>query len=95
MLSDVGSGDPKQGFKAAEAAARKVGMGMDKDAPPILMVKLPMSFKQMGMSVHQDFDQLADGIVQGETSAQIAKRLSTITSRCTTCHELYRLSPRQ
>jgi cytochrome c556 len=59
---------------------------------PAIMLKLPLPFKQMGMSVHKDMDALADAIVQKETPAQILARLSSITARCTTCHDLYRLS---
>jgi cytochrome c556 len=37
-------------------------------------------------------DELADAIVQQETPQQILQRLSSMTARCTTCHDLYRLS---
>lgn len=77
--------------QAAEQAARRAGMGMAADVNPLLMAKLPLPFKQMGLSVHKDFDGLADAIVQQETPQQILQRLSSITARCTTCHDLYRL----
>lgn len=77
--------------QAVEQAARAAGMGMAADVNPSLMVKLPLAFKQMGLSVHKDFDGLADAIVQKETPQQILQRLSSITARCTTCHDLYRL----
>lgn len=95
VLANVGATDGHQAFKAAEAAARKVGMGSDKDVNPALLAKIPLAFKQMGMSVHHEFDGLADGIAQGETVPQIIRRLSTITSQCTACHEMYRFSPQQ
>lgn len=76
---------------AAEEAARKAGMGMAADVNPALMAKLPLAFKQTGMSVHKDFDGLADAIGQKETPQQILQRLSSITARCTACHDLYRL----
>lgn len=75
----------------AEQAARAAGMGMAADVDPALMAKLPLPFKQMGMSVHKDFDGLADAIAQGETPQQVMARLASITSRCITCHDLYRL----
>ena len=59
---------------------------------PSLMAKLPLPFKQMGMSIHKDMDALADAIVQKETPQQILQRLSSMTVRCTTCHDLYRFS---
>jgi cytochrome c556 len=68
-------------------------MDMAADVNPVIMAKLPLSFKQMGLSIHQDMDALADAIVQKETPQQILQRLSSMTARCTTCHDLYRLSP--
>ena len=75
-----------------EQAARSAGMGMAEDVNPALMEKLPLPFKQMGMSIHKDMDALADAIVQKETSQQVLQRLSSMTARCTTCHDLYRFS---
>lgn len=95
VLADVGATDSHQAFKAAEAAARKVGMGSDEDVNPAILAKIPLAFKQMGMSVHHEFDGLADGIAQGETVPQIIRRLSIITSQCTACHEMYRFSARE
>lgn len=87
------AGGPNQASdrQAIEQAARAAGMGMAADVNPSLMAKLPLPFKQMGMSVHKDFDGLADAIEQGESSTQVLARLSSITARCTTCHDLYRL----
>lgn len=73
-------------------AARSAGMAMAADLNPALMAKLPLPFKQMGMSIHKDMDALADAIVQKETPQQILQRLSSMTARCTTCHDLYRFS---
>ena len=75
-----------------EQAARSAGMGMAEDVNPALMAKLPLPFKQMGMSIHHDMDALADAIVQKETPQQILQRLSSMTARCTACHEMYRFS---
>lgn len=89
----VWAGGPDQAAdrQAAGQTARKAGMGMAADVNPALMAKLPLPFKQMGMSVHKDFDGLADAIAQKETPQQVLQRLSSITARCTTCHDLYRL----
>jgi hypothetical protein len=84
--------EPDQSFKAAEGAARAAGMRMAADVNPTIMLKLPLAFKQMGMSIHKEMDHLADGIAQGESSVQILKRLSSITARCTTCHNMYQFA---
>jgi len=78
-----------------EQAARSAGMGMAADVNPALMAKLPLPFKQMGMSIHTDMDALADAIVNNETPQQILQRLSSMTARCTTCHDLYRFGVNQ
>ncbi len=75
-----------------EQAARSAGMGMAEDVNPALMAKLPLSFKQMGMSIHKDMDALADAVAQKETPQQIIQRLSSMTARCTACHDMYRFS---
>ena len=85
-----GLGEPKRDLKQMEETARAVGMHMAADTEPAIMAKLPLPFKQMGMSIHKDMDVLADAIVQHETPQQILQRLSSITARCTTCHDMYR-----
>ena len=75
-----------------EQAARSAGMGMAADVNPALVAKLPLPFKQMGMSIHKDMDALAGAVVQKETPQQILQRLSSMTARCTTCHDVYRFS---
>ena len=47
-----------------EQAARSAGMHMAEDVNPALMAKLPLPFKQMGMSIHHDMDALADAIAK-------------------------------
>jgi hypothetical protein len=75
-----------------EQAARSAGMHMAEDVNPALIAKLPLPFKQMGMSIHHDMDALANAIANKETSQQILQRLSSMTARCTTCHDMYRFS---
>ncbi len=83
-------GEPQPDLKQMEAAARAVGMHMAADTEPAIMAKLPLPFKQMGMSIHKDMDALADAIVQNETPQQILRRLASMTARCTVCHDMYR-----
>jgi cytochrome c556 len=87
-----GLGEPKRNFKQLEETARVVGMHMAADTEPAIMAKMPLPFKQMGMSIHKDMDALADAIVRDETAQQILQRLSSMTARCTACHDMYRFS---
>ena len=92
VVTGLAGQDPDANRTQMEQAARSAGMDMAADVNLALMAKLPLSFKQMGMSIHQDMDALADAIVQNETPQQILQRLSNMTVRCTTCHDLYRFS---
>ena len=87
-----GLGEAQPNRQAMESAARSAGMEMAADVEPTLMAKLPLPFKQLGMSIHQDMDGLADAIVQNETPQQILQRLSSMTARCTACHDMYQFS---
>lgn len=90
VIRELGESEPD--LKRMESAARAGGMHMAEDVEPALMVKLPLPFKQMGMSIHKDMDALADAILQNETPQQILQRLSSMTARCTACHDMYRFS---
>jgi hypothetical protein len=74
-----------------DAAARASGMAMAADVNPMLMAKLPFEFKQLGMSVHADFDQLATTVAAGAEPTTALRDLSSITARCVACHSVYRL----
>jgi hypothetical protein len=87
----TGLGQPETDWSGMETAARAAGMTMAADVNPAVMAKLPLPFKQMGMSVHRDMDALADAVAQKEPPHHLLQRLSSITARCTTCHDLYRL----
>ncbi|MDX1412524.1 MAG: hypothetical protein R3351_10230, partial [Nitrospirales bacterium] len=50
-----------------ERSARSAGVAMAADIDPAVREKLPQTFRGLGMSVHRDFDALADGTVNGET----------------------------
>jgi hypothetical protein len=85
-----GLGESQLDRQSMEDAARAVGMKMAVDTEPAIIAKLPLPFKQLGMSIHKDMDALADAIVQNEMPQQILQRLSSLTARCTACHDMYR-----
>lgn len=77
---------------AVTKAAKSAGMGVTVDASPVLMVKLPLEFKILGMGLHEDFDKLSVDTQAGLNKDQVIHRLSELTSKCVSCHRLYRLS---
>lgn len=87
MLGALSDGDMN---KAAEAAT-SAGMAMAVDTSPILMAKLPLDFKELGMGTHQAFDDLSSEIKKGATVPQVLVKMHQITNRCIACHETNRL----
>lgn len=82
----------EENFKEASVAAKSAGAGMAVDVNPVLMAKLPIEFKKLGMSMHDDFDQLSKELNQGMGQGASIKRLGEITNKCLACHAAYRLN---
>lgn len=87
LVTGLSAGDAK----IMEQAARASGMAMAADANPLLMAKLPLDFKRQGLSVHRDFDSLAEKIAGGADQATVLREFTGITARCVGCHTSYRL----
>ncbi len=95
ILAGLSHHDRAEGRKLAVQAARSGGMAQAADVAPSLMLKLPLAFKQMGMSVHRDLDRLAEDLAGGAGPESVLPQLASITSRCVACHDAYALSDRQ
>jgi hypothetical protein len=78
-------------MKTAALAASTAGMAMAVDATPILMAKLPLDFKELGMGTHKAFDDISVAIGNGATLPEILKSMHQITNRCVACHQVNRL----
>ena len=87
ILEGINHGDMKQ----AASAARAVGMASAADVNPALMAKLPMPFKQLGMSVHHDMDELAQAAESGKPAAELQNMLTNTLSKCVACHASWQL----
>ena len=88
MLAALSEND----MKKAAVAASSAGMAMAVDASPILMAKLPLDFKELGMGTHRAFDDISVDIGKGATLPEILKSMHQITNRCVACHQANRLA---
>lgn len=79
-------------MRKAAIAASSGGMAMAVDTSPVLMAKLPLDFKELGMGTHKAFDDIATKITKGATLPEILKSMHQITNRCVACHEANRLA---
>lgn len=81
----------RQDMPAAVKASREVGQHMGHAVPPALRAKLPMEFRQLGNSVHRDFDQMAlDADTLGDVSHSLSQ-LSATLQKCVSCHATYQI----
>jgi len=87
ILEGANQGDMQRISKAAHAA----GMAGAADVNPALMAKLPIEFKQLGMSVHQDMDDIAKAAENGKPAAEILQMASDTLSKCVACHATWQI----
>jgi len=79
-------------LKFIETTANSLGMKAAVDVNPILMAKLPLGFKSIGMGVHKRFDEMAISVHTGKVNKdEVLKEVSDIINTCVACHQAYRL----
>ncbi|OHC90856.1 MAG: hypothetical protein A3J87_05610 [Sideroxydans sp. RIFOXYB12_FULL_59_6] len=85
------AGLDKKDMTQVAQAAHASGMASAADVNPALMAKLPMSFKELGMSVHHAMDEIALDAEARKPSADILNKLSNTLSSCVACHAAWQL----
>ncbi len=75
---------------AVKATAHRVGRAEVEGVPPETMLKLPMAFKQLGMSTHDGFDEITLAADIGPEA--VTQALSANLGKCIACHESYSLT---
>lgn len=71
--------------------ARPLGLGMAHKAEDHLKSVLPREFMQLGMSLHQDFDQIAADAESKKDSKLTLRQLSDAMAKCIACHDAYQI----
>ncbi len=92
-VEGVVTGLAERDMKQVAAAARASGMAAAADMSPQLMIALPLEFKQLGLSVHQGFDELAAAAEEGLPPSEVLSQLGAQLNACVACHASYRLVP--
>lgn len=90
ILEGANQGDLQRIIKAARGA----GMAGAADVNPALMVKLPIEFKQAGMSLHRDMDDIAKAAEDGKPVPQLLKMTSDTLTKCVACHSAWQIKAR-
>lgn len=81
----------RQDMPATAQAARDLGVKMTHEVPPALRAKLPLEFRQLGFSVHRDFDQLALDADSLKDVSHSLGQLSSTLQKCVACHATYQI----
>jgi hypothetical protein len=81
----------RQDMPAAAEAARAVGLKMTHEVPPALRAKLPQEFRQLGFSVHREFDQIALDAEGLKDVSHSLNQLSSTLQKCVACHATYQI----
>ncbi|MDP2030092.1 MAG: hypothetical protein Q8K12_10690 [Thiobacillus sp.] len=81
----------KQDMSAVAAAARDMGQKMVHEMPPALRAKLPQEFRQLGFSVHREFDQIALDAESLKDVSYSLNQLSDTLKKCVSCHATYQI----
>lgn len=73
-------------------SSRSAGMAAAADVNPLLMAKLPLAFKTLGMSIHRDMDEIADAAEGGKPAPELLKMTSNTLTKCVACHASWQLN---
>lgn len=87
ILEGANQGDLPRIIKAARGA----GMVATADVNPTLMVKLPIEFKQLAMSLHRNMDEIAKAAEGGKPVPQLLKMTSDTLTKCVACHSAWQI----
>lgn len=81
----------RQDMPAVAEAAGGLGQKMVHEVPPALRAKLPQEFRQLGFSVHRDFDQIALDAESLKDVSYSLTQLSSTLQKCVACHAGYQI----
>jgi hypothetical protein len=81
----------EENMMAVARHARMLGMEMTHKGEDHLHSVLPENFMQLGMSVHQSFDQIAADAETLKNPKHTLIQLSNTMQHCITCHAAYQI----
>jgi hypothetical protein len=87
ILEGANQGD----MKRIARSSRAVGMAAAADENPLLMAKLPLAFKTLGLSVHHDMDEIAEAAEGGKPAPELLKMASNTLAKCVACHASWQI----
>ncbi len=74
-------------------SAKAIGFNMKHKAENPLHDVLPRDFMMLGMSMHKDFDVIAEDAVTLKNPKHTLQQLSETMAKCSACHATYQILP--
>lgn len=91
VLQQITGALAREDMATVADSAQSMGRQVMKNAPPGMMQSMPAGFRQLGMSVHMDFERIAlDAGSLGDASHTLGQ-LSDVLGKCVACHEGFRI----
>ncbi len=90
-VRDITAALASQDMAVAAHSARKLGVVMAHEVPPSLRAKLSTEFRQLGSSVHREFDQIAMDAESLKDVSHSLSQLSSVLGKCMSCHASYQI----
>ena len=81
----------KNDLQMVAKAARASGMQAAQEAEPHINAQLPQGFKTLGLSMHKEFDAMADEVEKSRDPKLAQGRLSSIVQKCNACHGAFQI----
>jgi hypothetical protein len=81
----------KDDMAAVAESAKAVGFNMKHKAENPLHSVLPKQFMMLGMSMHKDFDVIAEEITTLNNPKHTLQQLSETLAKCSACHATYQI----
>jgi cytochrome c556 len=80
---------------AVAKAARASGVQAATEADQRMMKQLPKNFVELGVSMHRDFDVIADEAEKAKDPKLTLSALSATLQKCVACHATYQVRLRR
>jgi hypothetical protein len=90
-LHEILEGANQGDMKRIAQSSRSAGTAGAADENPLLMAKLPLAFKTLGMSVHRDMDDIANAAERGKPAPELLKMASNVLAKCVACHASWQI----
>lgn len=86
LLEALSKGD----MKGATQAARASGVQSASESADDIIAHLPSGFTALGMSMHRDFDRIADMAARGSDAQTLLRQVAVTMQKCVVCHTTYK-----